>query len=248
MDMQRIPIKNIIAYDGGRIEGSAIQPKKKTVQGEIEQALKKLGSDGKTNFSGRTDKGVHGTYQVVTTWVPYFWSDLNRLHRSLQKMLDDGILVKKIEKTTDQFHARFSAKKRAYRYIFSIDPLTPFNNRYLVYHPHLDIKMIQDVIGIFEGRYDFGYFSKTGSEPKSTIREIYSAKVYRYKNTIVLRFVANSYLRSQIRLMVGAILAFNDHLLTKEELQEQLAMKRCYTKRLAPAEGLYLSRVWYHTI
>ena len=240
-----IPIKIIIAYDGSRFEGSAIQPKKKTVQGEIEQALKKLGSDGKTNFSGRTDKGVHSTYQVVTTWVPYYWKDLERLHLSLQKMVDSGILIKKIEKTTDQFHARFSAKKRAYRYFFSCTRLTPFNNRYLAYHPDLDLTMIQDVIGIFEGTYDFEYFSKRGSEPKSTIRTIYSAQAYRYKDMIVLRFVANSYLRSQIRLMVGAILAFNDHLMTKEELQEQLAMKRCYTKRLAPAEGLYLSRVWY---
>ena len=91
-------IKLTISYDGSKFDGSAIQPKKLTVQGELTKALKTLGCDGKTVFSGRTDKDVHSTNQVVSFQIPPFWEDLEKLNSLdfIKKLpiLDKNILIK----------------------------------------------------------------------------------------------------------------------------------------------------------
>jgi tRNA pseudouridine38-40 synthase len=238
-------VKLIISYDGSKFNGSAIQPHTHTVQGSLEKALKILGIESKTNFSGRTDKDVHATYQVVSFEVPDYWNDLNRLKNKLSNLIDDYIHIKSIEAVDDSFHARFSATKREYRYILSTKPLTPFKKSYLHYHPNLDLELLKGATKELIGRFDFEYFSKTGSDPKSTIREIYNITVYKYKTFIIIKFCANAYLRSQIRMIVDFLLKISDKKLTIEDLQNQLNKKGQVSKTLAPACGLYLSKIVY---
>ena len=80
-------IKIVISYDGTRFYGSQKQPDSITVQGELEKALSLLNIKTKTNFSGRTDKGVHATFQVVSCTVPVFWHNLDKLKHNLNYIL-----------------------------------------------------------------------------------------------------------------------------------------------------------------
>ncbi len=238
-------IKLTIAYDGSGFEGSQIQPKKKTVQGALEEALKYINIKAKLEFSGRTDRDVHAFRQVVTFFIPEYWSDIQKLQNTLNKLLPQTILVRSIYKVSDEFHARFSAKSREYRYIFTDKKLSPFQTRFISYFQTVDEKKIKEVLEYFHGIHDFLFFSKTGSEPKSTIRNIEEVKLYRYKELYILKFRANSYLRSQIRMMVDFIMKVANGELTLEELQLQLGCKKQVSTTLAPPNGLYLSKIVY---
>ena len=156
-----------------------------------------------------------------------------------------SIYIRRISLVDDSFHARFSAKKREYRYIFTDKPLTPFNSKYTSYFPLIDEKRIKEAIKILQGVHDFEYFSKTGSEPLSTVREIYDIRFYKYKEIYVLKFIANSYLRSQIRLMVDFIMKISKGILTCEDLKKQLNKEELISWTLAPPYGLYLSKIIY---
>jgi len=160
-------------------------------------------------------------------------------------MLIASIRVLSIQEVPDDFHARFSAKKRSYRYIISKKQLTAFNSSYMTFKDNLDLKLMQDAANNFVGIHDFEFFSKNGSEPLSTIREIYNIKIYEYKDIVIIKFKANSYLRSQIRMIVDFLLKISDQKVTIEDLKNQLNKKKLVSWTLASANGLYLSRINY---
>jgi len=238
-------IKLTICYDGTTYNGSQIQPDYPTIQSKLLEALIVLNIDTTLDFSGRTDKGVHAFRQVVSLDIPHFWKDFKKLQFALNKQLPDSIQVRAIKSQNNTFHARFSAKKREYRYLITQDKLTPFNANYLSYYETINNSKIQEAIKIFVGVHDFDYFSKKGSDPISTVREIYNIRFYKYKNIYVLNFRANSYLRSQIRMMVDFIMKISSGKLTLEDLKKQLNKKELISWTLAPANGLYLSKIIY---
>lgn len=225
--------------------GSAIQPQVITVQGKIEEVLKKLNINEKTVFSGRTDKNVHASKQIISVKVPIFWNDTKKLMSALKKMLPSEISILKIRIVPESFHARFSAKKREYRYIISLKRLNPFTSNYFHYEENIEIDTLKNASKLFLGKHDFSLFCKQGSEPKSTIREIYKIDIYSHKSFIIIRFQANAYLRSQIRMMVDFLLKISKKELSIRQLEEQLNNKYHHSKTLAPAQGLYLSKVIY---
>lgn len=230
-----------LAYDGTHFLGSQTQESSSnTVFGRVEQALKKLNIDAKTTPSGRTDRGVHASGQVFHVDIPEFWSDFNKLKTSLNTILPPSILIKKIEVVNDDFHARYSAKRRVYRYIIKETQSNPFEDSFVTFLEYVDFEKIEKNIKCFCGTYDFKYFMKSGSDIKSTLRTIYRAFAYRHKGFIVLNFEANGFLRSQIRLMVGAILT-----LDKDAIKEQLLCQKKYKIKPAKSNGLYLSRIKY---
>jgi tRNA pseudouridine38-40 synthase len=196
--------------------------------------------------SGRTDKDVHATNQVLHTFIPSFWSNnLDKLRFILNKNLPNSINIKSIKIVSNNFHSRFSAKKRAYRYIVSTKPTNVFNSKYLTYIPKIDIKKIQEAIKLFVGIHDFHLFRKIDKSITNTTREIFNAKFYKHKDLYIFYFEANAYLRSQIRIMVNFLFKISDNKLTIDNLKEQLANKKLYSNTLAPANGLYLTRIKY---
>jgi tRNA pseudouridine38-40 synthase len=225
--------------------GSAIQPKIYTVQGAIEEALQVLNIKEKTVFNGRTDKNVHATNQIISIQVPPFWSDINKLHNTLSKILPNEIQIKTIKTVDNNFHARFSAKKREYRYIISTKKLTPFNCKYFHYEKNIDLKKMKEASQYLLGTHDFKLFSKMGSDPNSTIRTINNITIYKYKEFIIIKFQANAYLRSQIRMMVDFLLKISKKQFTINELIEQRDMKKTHSTTLAPPNGLYLTKIIY---
>jgi len=238
-------IKITFSYDGYGFNGSATQPIKNTIQDKFEEILKVIGIESSLILSGRTDKNVHASGQVASLLVPEFWNDLDRLKLTLQKHLPANIRIKYITKVANDFHARFSAKRRIYRYIISTKELTAFNANYFHYSSTIDENKIQEAIKLFIGIHDFEYFSKNGSEPKSTIREIYDIKFYKYKEYYIFKFEANSYLRSQIRMMVSFLLKISSNKVSLQDLKNQLLKKEQVSWTLAPSNGLYLSKIIY---
>ncbi|MGK0255996.1 MAG: tRNA pseudouridine38-40 synthase [Arcobacteraceae bacterium] len=238
-------IKITICYDGTNYYGSQIQSNYPTIQSKLNEVLKVLNINTVLYFSGRTDKGVHAFSQSVSCNIPHFWKDLSKLRIALNKQLPYSIQVRNILKVDDNFHARFSAKKREYRYLMTNKKLTPFNASYLSYYENINKKEINKAINLFIGIHDFKYFSKKGSDPHTTVREIYKIRFYIYKEIYVLNFQANSYLRSQIRMIVDFIMKISSGQFTLEELKEQLDGTRLVSCTLAPSNGLYLSKVKY---
>lgn len=230
-----------IAYNGTNFLGSQTQKSSKnTVLGQLEHVLNQLNIDSKVIASGRTDRGVHANGQVCHIDLPEFWSDLEKLKKVLNEMLPPSIVVKKIDAVDDNFHARYSAKKRLYRYIIKESQSNPFEESFVTFLDSIDFLNIEKNIKLFEGKHDFKFFMKSGSDVKSTTRVIYRAFAYRHKGYIILNFEANGFLRSQIRLMVGALLA-----LSADEIREQLQCKINYKIKPAKSNGLYLSKIKY---
>ena len=238
-------LKFVISYDGSCYQGSQKQPNGQTVEDKLLKAFKKINIETNIVLSGRTDKEVHATGQVFNCIVPDFWEDFFKLKEVLNRNLPTSIKILKISKVEDAFHSRFHAKKRVYRYLISSKPTTPFNDKFITYVENVNEEILKVAIKEFIGVYDFKYFHKTGSDKELTIREIFDASFYKYKDIYVFKFTANSYLRSQIRLMVGFLIAINNNKQTIENLKEQLRLKKHIFKTPAIANGLYLAKIKY---
>lgn len=230
-----------ISYNGTTYLGSQTQTEtSNTIFNQVESVLKKININSKPIASGRTDKGVHATGQTFHLDVPEFWQDIKKLKETLNKMLPKSIFIKKIIEVQNDFHARYGAKSRRYRYIIKNSISNPFEDDLISFYENIDFNAIVKNIKLFEGKFDFVNFMKTGSEVKSTVKEVYKTNAYKYKDFIILNFEANGFLRSQIRLMVGALLT-----LTDTQIKEQLSSKKIHKIKPAKANGLYLAKIKY---
>ena len=239
-------IKLTLSYNGSRFSGSQSQTETgNTVMGVLHRALTRLGITAKPIASGRTDAGVHAFRQVVHLDLPPHWSDLVKLRRALAHQLPDAIGIRRLEAAEDDFHARFSARRRVYRYIMSDREPNPFEAELVTFTPPLDLERLNSAMRLFEGEHDFEYFKKSGSDVKHYVRTVYKAFAYRHRGYTILYFEANGYLRSQIRMMADAVLKVNSGEMNLTQLQEQIDLKTRHSTDLAPAAGLYLSRITY---
>jgi len=239
-------IKAVIAYDGSAFYGFQRQKSTPlTVTGVIEKALFTLQIETTVVGSGRTDRGVHATGQVIHFDVPYYWHDLTKLKQILNQKFS-AISIRSLTPVNDEFHARFSAKKRLYRYVFKTDPLCVFEQNYLGYYPSsFHQAKLKEALCLFEGEHDFYYFHKTGSQPHTTVRTLFRSRYYHYKDRHIITFEANGFLRSQVRMMVEGSMQYALGNLSKTALLQQIERKKQYTMRLAPASGLYLAKIFY---
>jgi tRNA pseudouridine38-40 synthase len=238
-------VKAVIAYDGSAFFGFQRQKSiPLTVTQKIEGALASLQIKTVIVGSGRTDRNVHATAQVIHFDIPDFW-DLDKLKHLLNQRLK-SIRFKHLYQTNTDFHARFSAKKRYYRYLFKTEQPSVFEEKYLSYYPiTFDSSLLNKALKYFEGEHDFRYFCKTGSPTHTTIRTIYQSRYYHYKHIHIITFEANGFLRSQVRMMVEAALLCACGKLTLEELHKQIGGKTRFVTKPAPPEGLYLAKIKY---
>ena len=238
-------VKAVISYDGSVYLGFQKQKSTtKTVTHAIEKALNSLHIKSSIVASGRTDAGVHATGQVIHFNLPGFWSDLNKLKTNLNRILKE-IEFKHISLVKDDFHARFSAKKRLYRYVFKTSKPSVFEQKYISHYPNFDAKLLEKALACFEGEHDFNYFHKTGSITHTTVREIYKTEYKAHKGYHFIYFQANGFLRAQVRMMVEAAMLCAKGEMTLKQLSEQIECQEKHTSKLAPPEGLYLARVQY---
>jgi len=239
-------VKAVIAYDGSAYQGFQKQKTtENTVTTAIEKALKSLQIHSGITGSGRTDTGVHATGQVIHFDLPVFWSDLAKLEFILNRRLNK-IQFKSICRAEDDFHARFSAKKRLYRYLFKTTKPSVFEEDYLSYYsPSFNSEILQSALEFFEGKHDFRCFYKTGSSVHTTVRTVYKSRYYTYGDYHVITFQANGFLRSQVRMMVEAAMQCAQGEIPLKTLSRQIDCKEPPFRRLAPSQGLYLAKISY---
>jgi len=238
-------IKAILEYDGSKFYGFQKQnTTNQTVTTQIELVLKSIQITSNIVGSGRTDRGVHASNQVIHFDIPPFWNDLNKLKYTLNQKLK-YIRFKYICLADNNFHARFSPKARVYRYVFKTKPLSVFESDYVSYYDNFDENLLQNALNQFVGKHNFVYFHKTGSNPHSTVRKIYSAYYKQHNEYHMIYFKANGFLRSQVRMMAEASMQVAQGRLDISKLIEQINFKTNHTNTLAPASGLYLARIIY---
>jgi tRNA pseudouridine38-40 synthase len=239
--------KAVISYDGTLFHGFQKQKKHRSVQEELENAIYKAFDQKKEVYaSGRTDKGVHALAQVI-----HFDLNLDLQRRNLKKamnsFLPQDIYVNNVEKVDDNFHARFNAKAKTYRYLLDLNEVNPLlvNYRYYYKGPKLDLSKLDEIPKIFIGTKDFKAFSK-GNEKENTVRTIYTFTIKNIDNLLVFEIKGDGFLHNMIRLIIGMILEVLKGKLGVNKLKEILDSKdQKLTPKLVPGSGLYLVSVEY---
>jgi tRNA pseudouridine38-40 synthase len=250
--------KIIIQFEGSRYFGWQIQPDQKTIQGTFNSALEVIlkTTEFKTIGSGRTDAGVHAAYFVVKASFEYEMQ-LEALKRALNSNLPEDIRVLDVQKATESFRPTNDAKDKTYHYLFTNNKEKNVfsRNAYANISYELDIEKMKAACELFVGEHDFKNFCTTGSEPNSTLREIYECELWEEKNSTILELLpahyvikvrGNGFLKQMVRLMVGTIWSVGRGKISLSQLQEELCSPG-HEKLgfVAPAEGLYKVKVRY---
>lgn len=211
-----------LSYDGSAFCGWQIQNNAKSVQGELEKALKLLtGTQIQVTGAGRTDTGVNAVNYIAHIEIPEgIIIDAAHLSYKLNAILPREIAVHEVSETTDDFHARFDAKSREYHYFihFCKDPFCE-KFSYRMRYP-LDIEKMNEAAAHLLGEHDFSCFEKVGGNNATSICTVTCARwrtyrpshvemmgyPYREGDYIVFRICANRFLRNMVRAIVGSLI------------------------------------------
>ncbi|MBO4937126.1 MAG: tRNA pseudouridine(38-40) synthase TruA [Clostridia bacterium] len=237
-----------IAYNGTNFSGYQRQPNKRTVQSELESALKIVFGEEIVSFaSGRTDAGVHALGQMA-----HFDSDsvmdFDKLRYSLNSLLPEDVKVVEVTDGGD-IHARYSAKHKRYMYLFYVseyeNPL--LCGRALRLMNDVDLEKMQSACKLFKGEHDFKAFSSTGSTAKTSTREIFDCSIEFDKNTGLYTFEVegNGFLYKMVRYMVGSVIRVGQGKLDLETLKVALDGGNLPKNVVQPPYALYLKSVNY---
>jgi len=240
-------LKAVVEYDGTDYQGFQIQAQGPTVQGEIEKALARLtGQEVRIKAAGRTDAGVHALGQVVAFRVEWKHS-LEDLHRGLNALLPKDIAVKELTLVSEDFHPRFSAVSREYRYtILNTLWRSPLRGRY-AYHfaEPLDVEAMNEAASHLIGQHDFASFGMP-PQGENTVRRVYKAEWRREGDFLYFDIVADAFLRRMVRLVVGTLLRVGTGKLSPQGFKAILEARDINLSGPAvPPQGLCLVRVNY---
>lgn len=242
----------IVEYLGTPFSGWQRQPNKTTVQELLEQALQKLWKQPiSAQASGRTDSGVHAYGQAVSFVAPKLHSAAV-LIRALNANLPTTIRIRRARLVLPEFHARFDAKGKTYRYeILNMPVADPFSIDRAWHLPRpLDLAAMRRAARFLVGKHDFASFtSNPGYERETTVRTVRRLTLSRRGNRIILSITADGFLYRMVRNIVGGLAKVGLGKMTVEEFKAALlACKRSAAPATAPACGLYLMRVYYDKI
>ncbi len=244
--MRRIML--ILAYDGTEFYGYQIQNDDRTVQKVLEDGIFKLtGERVKSVASGRTDSGVHAEGQVVhfdtNSTIPG-----SKFKDALNSLLDKDVRVLKSKEVSPDFHARYSAQSKVYKYtIYNGEVENPLYGRYATFYPYkIDLDKINDAIKEIVGTHDFKCFLASGSQVKNTVRTVEYIKVAKKGKLITFTIKGNGFLYNMVRIIVGTLLEISQGRLTTNELKNAIETKnRKLVGKTMPPNGLRLYKVYY---
>jgi tRNA pseudouridine38-40 synthase len=235
-----------LAYDGSAFHGYATQPGLRTVQRELERALRHQVGDVITVVAGRTDRGVHAEGQVVCFSLPDE-IDAERVLRSLNRQLGQEIAVHDLRRVDDDFHARFSATARRYRYeILSRAVHDPLRARTTWHVTHaLDVAAMNEAAALLVGTRDFASFCRR-REGASTVRDVLWAQWRRVGDIVELSIAANAFCHQMVRSVVALLVEVGRGRLAPADVEAILdATDRRRGAGVAPPQGLTLVAVGY---
>lgn len=237
-----------ISYNGKDFFGWQRQPRQISVQQEIEDALTKLNHNEAIAVvgCGRTDSGVHAKRYILHVDL----SDLvynSKLIFKLNRMLPSGIVVHEIKEVSPDFHARFDAKSRTYRYFIN-QQKDAFNSDFSWYFPSdLEMDSMNEACQYLMGKQDFTSLSKLHTDVKTNICEITTAKwVKTSENELYFEITANRFLRNMVRATVGTLIEIGEGKIKPDEMKTILEQKdRGAAKASVPAHALFLWDIEY---
>ncbi|WJG08289.1 tRNA pseudouridine(38-40) synthase TruA [Aliiglaciecola sp. LCG003] len=237
-----------IEYDGANYYGWQRQSKSISVQEHLEQALSKVANTPiQVKCAGRTDAGVHSTGQVV-----HFDSPVSRPERGwtlgVNTNLPDSIAVKWAKQVDDDFHARFSAVARRYRYIIFNHPFRPAILNHGITHIYtpLDHEKMHQAAQCLVGEHDFSAFRASLCQAKTPVRRLKHIEVTRKGNYIMIDVQANAFVHHMVRNIAGSLMVVGSGEQPITWMQQVLAQKdRSKAGITAKPNGLYLVKVVY---
>ena len=240
-----------VEYNGSNYFGWQKQKihKEKTIQYHVDLAISKIANEEvNTICAGRTDAGVHAYAQIIhfdtmKRRLDYKWIN------GINSYLPTDIIIKKIYHVDDDFHARYGAQSRTYRYIILNQkyPSTYLSSNTLHVSEHINISKIKSTFKYIRGTKDFSSFKASGCSSKSPIKNIKRISINSYKNFIYIDITANSFLYHMVRNIVGTLLDIGTSKYDPvyiEDIINSHDRKKC--SKMVSANGLYLKNIIYN--
>ena len=245
--MRKIKLK--IEYDGTNYHGWQIQKNAISVQEIIEKAISRLlGKEIGIVGCSRTDVGVHAYGQIA-----HFSTDStipgDKFSYAINNLLPSDIVIKQSEEVSEDFHSRYSAKGKKYRYLIYNGAHASAIMRNRTYHvrPELDIEKMQKAAKYFVGEHDFAAFQATGGQVRSTVRKIFSMELQKKEDNIIsIEVSGNGFLYNMVRIIAGTLVYVGMGKIDADEISMIIdSLDRTRAGKTAPAEGLYLMEIYY---
>ncbi len=247
-----------IEYDGSNFHGWQRQDGLRTVQGEVERALAIVcGKDITIEGTGRTDAGVHALGQCAS-FCEEFGIPVERIPLAVNNILAGGrtgagsrvsdVRIIEAKEVPEGFHARFSCVGKTYRYVISTGAVDIFRRNYCYFvGKKLCIEDMKRAAEFIEGTQDFVCFQSSGATPKlTTVRTIYSIDIKEEGETITIDVTGDGFLYNMVRIIVGTLVEVGLGRRKPESLKDTIRSKdRKTAGHTAPAEGLYMSKIYF---
>lgn len=236
------------SYDGANFSGYQKQAGLRTIQDEMEKALKFINGGKNTSItsSGRTDKGVHAMCQkahvdIDVKITPY------KLMRAMNSNLPSDIHVLKTEIVDSDFHARYMVMEKEYKYYLNMGEYNPCERNYVFqYGKRLDVDKIKKAIKYFIGKHNFKSFTPAKDMRDNYVRTIKKASVLEKDDILIFTFRGNGFIKYQIRNMVGYLIKVGEGKKKGDDIPKILLKEdRRMASITAHPEGLYLTDVTY---
>jgi len=238
----------ILAYDGTHFQGFQRQGSVRTVQAEVEAALRQIGWQGQTILSaGRTDSGVHASGQVIAFDMEWAHS-VEELGRALNANLPMDVAAKAVMPAAPGFHPRFDARARCYHYRLYCQPgRDPLRDRYAWrVWPPLDGALLNQAAGLLPGTHDFAAFGTAPKPGGSTIRAVFAAAWHPLEaDGWLFEVQANAFLYRMVRRLVWAQVLVAQGRINLQDLRAGIESAQPQIPGLAAPQGLSLVWVWY---
>ena len=240
----------LVEYAGTNFKGWQIQKRGKTIQGLIQKKISILLKEKITLLgSGRTDAGVHAIEQSAHFDCKSKINEPKRFLKSINYFLNkEGVALLKIKKKNNNFHSRFSAKMRIYKYVIINRISGPVLEKNRGWHviKELDLDLMKRGAKKLIGTKDFSTFRKQSCKAKSPIKNMKLVKIKSFKYKIEIEFRSQSFLQQQVRSMVGCLKYLGEKKWSLKKFDSIMrSKKRSLCAPPAPPEGLYLTKIIY---
>ncbi|MFN4226591.1 MAG: tRNA pseudouridine(38-40) synthase TruA [Candidatus Ratteibacteria bacterium] len=245
--------KIIVSFLGKNYYGWQKQKNKKTIQETIENTCKEIfKTDMKVIGCGRTDSKVNGINYVANFKLETNLSSIN-IKNALNSKLPPDIYIKDVEEVNSNFHSRYSVKKKTYRYLITLKK-SPFLNDFAHYvKEEIDIDKMKKASKFLIGKHDFKSFQTSGSNVKSTLREIFKIEIKKEKffldndvDMLIIDIEGSGFLYKMVRNLIGALIYVGMGKIQPEQIKEILEKKdRRFAPPPVPAKGLFFKNAEY---